>query len=134
MILIPAGIVLATWHEVIAQGVTSIVEGTRSALLSLLPLLLPGVELTSSCRHCYPSWPVAVLNSRSSFDSLVIPVLSGIALIRDLLTSCRGMGTTNNPLTIDGLKWAAQGREGIECQVDTKAARIGRCPPFNISG
>lgn len=132
--LFPGGITLPTWHEVIAQGVTSIVAGTRSALLSLSPLLLPGVELTSSCRHCYPSWPVAVLNSRSSFDSLVIPVLSGIALIRVQLTSCRGINTTNDPLTINGLKWAVQGREEIECQVDTKAARIGRCSPFNISG
>lgn len=61
--LIPVTIILATWHQVIAQGGTSIVAGTRSALLSLLSLLLLGVELTSSCRHCYPSWPVAVLNS-----------------------------------------------------------------------
>jgi len=85
--LTPVGIILATWHEVIAQGVASLVAGTRFALLSLLPLLLLGVKLTSSCRYCYPPWLVAVLGSWSSFDSLVVPVLSGITLIRDVLTS-----------------------------------------------
>ena len=58
--MIPDGIVLATRHELIVPSGDKHCRGNGSALLLLLALLLPGVELTSSCRHCYPSWPVAV--------------------------------------------------------------------------